>query len=293
MESRSLIYFIAVAEAKNLGRAAARLHITQPALSRQIQSLEEELDVSLFIRTVAGMELTSSGIALLQHARNIRSELELAKKNAQRAQKKEQQKLDVGVYGSAIFAILPRLFSLFSQFFPDIELALHSVPKQYQIESLRRGEIQIMFDRLLPEEPGLIQEVVYLETVYLALPQNHRLAQCESVKRHELKDEVFIWGTDGKSVARLAKMLGFNPNIGGSGDSYVTAVAMVGSGFGVVLAPQSCLSMQIPNIVYRPLADAPELTISLQCMYRENDRTPQLQSLLEVIRTFRVSQISG
>ena len=79
METRSLLYFIAVAEEKNIGRAAARLHITQPALTRQIQSLEDELDLPLFTRTVAGMDLTPSGVALLQHARNIRSELELAK----------------------------------------------------------------------------------------------------------------------------------------------------------------------------------------------------------------------
>ena len=289
METRSLLYFIAVAEEKNIGRAAARLHITQPALTRQIQSLEDELDLPLFTRTVAGMDLTPSGVALLQHARNIRSELELAKQDALRARSEEPPRLDIGVYGSATLTIIPKLLNLFSESFPEIELALHNAPKAQQIESLRYGKIQILFDRLLPEEPGLIQEVVCQEPLYLALPQNHRLAQRESIEQHELQGEIFMCSNDRKFDAKLTQMLGFEPKIGRRVDELLTALALVSSGFGVIFAPASSLSLQIPNVVYRPLADAPGMSLSLQCMYRENDPSPQLQLILDIIRAFRAN----
>ncbi len=289
METRSLLYFIAVAEEKNIGRAAARLHITQPALTRQIQSLEDELDLPLFTRTVAGMELTPSGVALLQHARNIRSELELAKQEALQARSEEPQRFDIGVYGSAVLTIIPRLLNLFSESFPEIELALHNAPKEQQIESLRCGRIQILFDRLLSEEPGLILEEVCQEPLYLALPQNHRLAQRKSIERHELDGEIFILGNDRRSDAKLAQMLGFEPKTSKRVDELLTALTLVSSGSGITFAPPSSLSLRIPNVVYLPLAGTPEMSFSLQCMYRENNCSPLLQSLLEIVRAFRAN----
>ena len=102
MDLRHLKYFIAVAEEQNIGRAAARLNISQPPLTRQIQQLEEELGVRLFNRTPRGMELTQTGEVLLHEARNIRSLVEQATERTQRAGQGKLGRLDVAIFGSAI-----------------------------------------------------------------------------------------------------------------------------------------------------------------------------------------------
>lgn len=129
MELRHLRYFIAVAEERNIGRAAARLHISQPPLTRQIQQLEEQLGVQLFNRTPRGMELTPAGELLLDEAKNINAVIEQATERTQRAGQGKFGRLDVAIFGSAILDTIPRLLADFRGAYPDVKVVLHSMHK--------------------------------------------------------------------------------------------------------------------------------------------------------------------
>ena len=151
MDLRQLNYFIAVAETRHLGRAAERLHLSQPPLTRQIQQLEAELGVQLFRRTPRGMELTQAGEELLRDAQNIRTLVAQAAERAQRAGLGQAGRLDVGVYGSAMFGLVPQVLSAFRARHPDVELVLHYAQTPAQLPALRQGRVHLVFERMLPE----------------------------------------------------------------------------------------------------------------------------------------------
>lgn len=294
LETRSLLYFIAVAEEKNIGRASTRLHITQPALSRQIQALEEELNVSLFIRTSSGMEITPSGTALLHHARTIRAELESAKKNALQANNDQRVQMDIGVYGSAIFSVVPQILKLFFQAHQDVEFRLHNARKDQLIEFLRQGKILIAFDRYLPLEPDLAYEVVYSEDLFVALHKDHPLANRAVIAMSDLTDEPRVGANFDESMAsELSRFFGTKPKIVHRADDVLTTLSLVSCELGITFAPPSVQSLQIPNVVFRPYTGGPRIPFDVQCMYRKNDQSPLLRAMLETVRAFRAVQAAG
>jgi DNA-binding transcriptional LysR family regulator len=138
MDLRQLSYFVAVAETRHLGRAAERLHLSQPPLTQQIQQLEAELGVQLFRRTPRGMELTQAGEELLRDALNIRSLVVQGAERAQRAGRGQAGRLDVGVYGSSIFGLVPQVLSAFHVAHPDVDLVLHHAQTPEQLPALRQ-----------------------------------------------------------------------------------------------------------------------------------------------------------
>lgn len=277
-----------------MGRASARLHITQPALTRQIHALEEELGVALFIRTSAGMEITPAGTALLQHARTIRAELENAKKNALLAENEQRVPMDIGVYGSAIFSVIPQLLSLFSQTHPNVEFRLHNARKDQLMELLRQGKILLAFDRYLPQVPDLAYEVVYSEHLYVALHKDHRLASHEVIDLSGLAGEPRVGANFDETMASgLAQACGTSPRIVHRADDMLTNLALVSCGFGISFAPPSVQSLQIPNVVYRPYTGGLRVPFDVQCMYRKHDQSLLLHDMLETVRVFRAVQIAG
>ena len=292
LDTRSLLYFIAVAEQKGISQAATRLHITQPALTRQIHSLEEEIGVPLFTRNASGMVITPAGTALLAHARKIRAELARAKTSALHAGDEQSKQLDIGVYGSAIFDVVPRILSLFSEAHPNVELRLHHTRKDQQIELLRQGKTLIAFDRHIPQAPDLGCELVHREYLqYVALHKDHPLAKRECIDLSELADEARIGATSEDVLAsKLAQAYGSIPRFTHRADDLLSALALVASGLGISFAPPSLLAMQIPNVVFRPYSGGPEVPFNVQCMYRKDEHSPLLHAMLETIRTFRSAQ---
>lgn len=294
LETRSLLYFIAVAEEQNIGRAAARLHITQPALTRQIQSLEEEVGVPLFIRTANGVEITPAGTALLQHARTIRAEIAQAKTHALQADSDQYQKLDIGVYGSAVFSVVPDILSGFSKKYPNVEFRLHNSRKDQQIEFLRQGKTLIAFDRFLPQEPDLACELVYREHFYVALHKDHPLAKRESIDIRDLENESRIGANFDIALAtNISRVFGSRPIVKHRADDMLTTLSLVSAGLGIAFAPPSIHALQIPNVVYRPCAGCASFPFDVQCMYRKNDQSPLLHAMLESVREYRAAHSPG
>lgn len=292
MEFRQLKYFIAVAEEGNISRAAARLHISQPPLTRQIHLLEEQLGTQLFRRTHWGVELTAAGSLYLEHARQITAHMTQAGELARRAGEGRIGRLDVGVFGSAMLGFVPQILNSFSAAHPDVELVLHSAPKGQQIEALQRGRILMAFDRYLPGSDTLHVETVCAEPVLVALNSRHPLSRHEAVSVDLLRDEALI-GEHNWSVFAATRELfahhGIEPRIGQRAPDMITAAVMVAGGFGTALVPASVRNLQLPNVVYRPLTGAVPAEILLHCAWRRDDDNPLLRALLATVRAFRRS----
>jgi DNA-binding transcriptional LysR family regulator len=265
-----------------------RCHITQPALTRQIRSLEDETGVPLFTRTIAGMEITPAGVALLRHARTIQAELEQARIATRQVERKERQPFDVGVFGSAMFNVIPRLLAEFSAKNPHAELRLYSLCKDQQIALLRQGKIQVSFDRFLPREADMEYELVHRERLWVALHKDHPLAAKETVDIGDLAGERCVGASRDMEMEVHLKQVFASPmpNAVHRADSVLTTLVLVSGGLCVGFAPPSLCSINMPNVVLRPCSGV-NIPFDLMCMYRRDDRSDLLAKMLETVRAFR------
>lgn len=293
MELRHLRYFIAVAEERHIGRAATRLHISQPPLTRQIQQLEEELDVQLFIRTPRGMDLTPAGELLLEEARNIRSVVEQAAERTQRAGQGKLGRLDIGIFGSAILDTIPAMLLKFRSAFPEVKVVLHNMNKDAQIAALRQRRIDIGFNRFIEPSEDIANEIVLTERLLIAINENHPLAKEQALPFQVLEDNPLILFPTGPRPSFIDKVMnmchqkGLTPQIAQEVGNTLTGVALVASNFGVCLVPESATKLALPGVVYRPVIDPPEDSgADLNCIYRIDDQSPLLKSFLDTVRTF-------
>jgi len=294
VDLRQLRYFVAVAEEANIGRAAARLHISQPPLTRQIQQLEADLGVTLFNRTPRGMELTTAGVLFLDEARNIRALVEQATERTQRAGQGKLGRLDVAIFGSAILDVIPKVLLAFRTRYPDVKVVLHTMTKAEQIEALRQKRIDAGFNRMLAPQEDLETKLVTTERLLLAVPAGHALAQREAIPFREIAHHPIVLFPTGGRPSFIDKVIsccgkaGFAPEISQEVGDAVTGVALVASGFGVCLVPRSATTLRFPGVVYRELTDVPEgFFIDLSCIYRSGDNSPILAGLLKIIDEFR------
>ncbi|WP_151637667.1 LysR family transcriptional regulator [Noviherbaspirillum aerium] len=291
MNDRQLNYFIITAEERNLGRAAERLPLSISALSRQIQSLEEELGVSLFIRTLSGLELTKAGETLLEHARALRTHFDLTRHAVQRASQVKLEKIDVGCAGSSMLTYVPQLLKAFTGDYPEVEVQLHSAPFTQQLEYLHQGRTLICFDRFSQAPPEFAIELALRDSIVLAVPESHPFAAMQAVDFEDIRDEPMIGRQNENNHPRefreLLKHYGFEPRVVQRAPDMASAVAMVGCGFGLALVPASLRIMQVPNVVYRPLKAITPLPCDLYCIFRKDESSPVLQAMLETVRKLR------
>src|SRR5438552_4762261 len=189
---RQLRYFIAVAERLHFGRAAAALHISQPPLSRAIQSLEERLGVTLFARTRRRVELTAEGARSLDEARRLAAQLETAVTELQGMAAGERGRLRIGFVSLADYGVLPGLLKAFKTARPGVTLALREMLSPEQAAALAAGELDFGF--LLPPVSGELEHiVVQRERFVAALPARHRLSRGRGkLELSELAGEPFV-----------------------------------------------------------------------------------------------------
>ena len=293
---RQLRYFIAVAEEGNVHRAATRLHVSQPPLTRQIKALEDSLGVQLFRRTHWGVELTQAGQALLNEARAINAHIDHGLDRTRRVGRGESGRLDVGVFGSGALSLVPQVLRRYSTLYPDVQIVLLNVMQSAQVEALRQRRLLITFDRYLPEDEDLIVEIVVRERQLVALQQDNPLAKRSVVPMHALARERFIVGRDARHAHRVAALCqanGFDPRIGQEAGDMVTGLALVANGYGVQIVPESIRAVSMPGIVYRPIKAKGDSSIDLQCAYRRDETSLLLAGLLGVVREFSRSWANG
>jgi len=293
MDIRHLKSFIVVAEELNIGRAALRLHISQPPLTRQIQQLEQELEVQLFIRTPRGVELTQAGDMFLAEARNIRYLMEQAIERTVRAGQGKLGRLDIGIFGTGILKVIPQLLHLFRDTHPDVRVVLHTMTKGEQIEALRQKRITIGFHRMPLAHPDIENLLIIHEPLYLAVYEDHPLSQQESISFMDLKSHPLILFPNGDrpnfadKIIELCRSIGFMPEISQIVGDVVTGVALVAGGLGMTIVPKSATTLKLPGVVYRPFADKFPTHVDLSCIHRKDDDSAILKAFLAVIQTFK------
>ncbi|MCK9216238.1 MAG: LysR family transcriptional regulator [Rhodoferax sp.] len=293
MDLRHLKSFVVLAEELNFSRAAVRLHISQPPLTRQIQLMESELGAPLFERLPKGLALTAAGRTLLDDARRMLGLMDAAKDRAAQAGRGELGRLDVGIFGSAIFHHIPRLLLQFRSLYPNVQINLHEQTKAEQIQALRERRLTIGFNRHVRPAPDLVVETVYQEPLLVALHGAHPLAQQAAISVRELSQQPLILYPNNTREGFADHVLsmfyheGLQAQVELEVKDVVTAVALVSSGFGLCVTPEAASSLQLPGVVYRPLKAEPAPTVELVCLYRRDDVSPVLTAFLETVRQFQ------
>jgi DNA-binding transcriptional LysR family regulator len=290
MDLRELEYFVAVAEERHFGRAAERLHVSQPPVSQSIRRLEAELGVTLLHRTTRSVELAPAGAVLLTRAREILASVDRAADDARRAARGEVGRLAVGFTGSATYALLPRLAAALGRELPGVALALRGeLLTPAQVTELVNGTLDLGVLRPPVRERDLIVEVVRREQLIAVLPDSHPLAGAETIPLEQLANDPFVaYPSHFRSVLHDAveqtcESHGFLPRVALEVSETATLVSFVAAGIGVSLVPESVQHMTVHGAVYRPLAGKGS-TVELALAWREDNDAPALQRALEVVR---------
>jgi DNA-binding transcriptional LysR family regulator len=287
IDIRQLRYFQAVAEELHFGRAAARLAIAQPALSRQIQQMEEELGTPLLRRTQRRVELLPAGALLLERARTIQQELARAIADTRRTGSGELGRLSVGFIHSSTYGLLPSIVGRFRQLYPGIELDLHEMPITAQHAALLRGTIDIGLLRVQAGPSELEVAPVMPDPFVLAVPARHALADRTRTRLKAVAGEPFVMFSKAEAplfharVQAMCEQAGFTPNVVQHATQIHTVVGLVGAGLGVAVVPASGRNLHPRNVRFVEISDRAE-PVHIALAWRRGHETPASQSFRKV-----------
>lgn len=296
-ELRQLRHFVTVAEELHFGRAAARLHMTQPPLSQSIAGLEELLGAPLFLRNRRQVTLTPCGSALLPEARRILEEAGRLPELVRRVASGEAGRLALSFVTTAGLSVLPAILRSYSASYPAVRLALQEATSDLQFEELRQGRIDAGFVIApLPDkfDALLHYQRIVEEPLVLCAPSGLDVLQGRGPVR--LRDlpalPLLIFPravAPGLHDAILAcfRAAGITPAIGQEAIQMQTIVSLVSGGMGLALVPQSVSNLMRPGVEYRALVDATPLVETGLAWRRDND-SPVLQGFLDTIRKNRL-----
>lgn len=290
MELRHLRYFVAVADEMNFRRAAQRLHVSQPPLSRQIHDLEDELGVKLFDRSKQKLALTPAGEALAKEAKQILSHAQHAAQLTKAASRGETGQLNVAILPPIGGLFLPPAIRAFRSRFPVVDLNILELSPQAQVTALLDRQIDLGFVPLpvIKRIPDLEFEPVRDVEMMVVLPPGHRLARQRRLTLQKLAHEPFVL-LNRPSATLLhdwiliqCRKAGFEAQIIKQANSPLSVLELVSSGFGVSLLPD--LFQRYPSdVVFRQLpAATPKFQLSL--VWRRDNASPFLKAFLEILR---------
>ncbi|MDZ7910139.1 MAG: LysR substrate-binding domain-containing protein [Gemmobacter sp.] len=291
MEFRRLKYFLAVAEELHFGRAATRLDMAQPPLSRQIAALEADLGVLLFDRSRSQIRLTQAGQVLQDHARQVLSRLEAAYRETRLVGTGSGGRLRIAFVGSASHGLLPTLIKSYRSYYPDVELVLSAMNNAELSHALIAREIDLAVARPELKDEEFRRELLCRETLILALPDNSRLASLPEIRFADLADQVFVLYPRrprpgyADVVLDICAREGFSPAKLELTQDFQSAISLVSVGVGLSVVPESVSSTQRPGVVYRPYAGHNPGT-ALTVHARLDNRAPQVMNFLDITRKF-------
>lgn len=287
MELRHLRYFLVVAEELSFTAAAARLRISQPPLSQQIQDLETELKTPLFLRTSRKVELTSAGIAFLDHVRSILGQVGQAVEQTRAIGSGKSGKLDIGATGSVLLGPLASIIAAYRRQHPEVLVRLHEMAPLAQFDSLHARKTDISFIRSPTEDPELVTEVAWREQVWVALPTGHPLSRRDRLRLADLRndDHVFLRLEDSPFAQYLRDCCveaGFIPRISQQVVEAYSLTSLVAGGLGVALVPESVRHLSRRGVIYRPLCE-PAPAADVKMVFRP-DGNPVVARFVELAR---------
>jgi DNA-binding transcriptional LysR family regulator len=297
MDLRQLRYFVAVAEERHFGRAAQRLHMSQPPLSMQIKALERELGIGLLERTSRRVALTDAGRAFLERAKIILGAVEEAREVARGAEQGLQGRLEVGFISSASLSLLPPSIRLFRERFGGVELELKELTSAQQIDALYEGGIRVGLVRLPLRAPGIRFEPVLEERLVVALPSGHALEDLDRVSLETIVDLPLIFFTRQlipgfhAQIVELFQRVGAFPKVAQHAVHLQTIVGLVASGVGIAILPSSAQRASREGVVYRAL-DVPDATSWMGLAWFEGDESKLVRNVIGTVREAAGGKVS-
>lgn len=262
IELRHLRYFVAVAEELHFGRAAARLNISQPPLSQQIQLLEQQVGARLLARTNRSVALTAAGKQFLADSRHILGLVNDAAARAERLHQGEAGELRIGFTSSAPFIrAVSDTLSLFRQNYPDLHLQTREMNTREQLAPLSEGALDLGLLRNTPLPETLHHEVIVHEPLMALIPRKHVLAQKTVVTLAELAKEPFVFFDPHVGTGLYDDILGLmrryhlTPEITQEVGEAMTIIGLVAAGLGVSILPASFKKVQLSEMCWLPIAE--------------------------------------
>ncbi|RZF31709.1 LysR family transcriptional regulator [Paraburkholderia sp. UYCP14C] len=286
IDVKPLRYFVTLADTRHFGRAAARLNLSQPPLSRQLAALEASLGVTLIERSPRSVTLTAAGERFYADAKAILASLEQAVSNARAAAHGEAGKLEIGFTMCSAYSVVPGYARVFGAAYPEVELKLREVVSNDLAAQLLAGHIDaaIMFPTV--PDKSLATRTVLTEPLCVALSRSHPRARARRLKIAQLAGEPFVLALEEVAPGLRATIVehcrsgGFEPDIRFEVQLQQTVLSLVDEGVGVALVPSSMRKAQLAGVVFRPLADAP--LIEQVLAWSPANRNPCLARFLEL-----------
>jgi DNA-binding transcriptional LysR family regulator len=286
MELRQLRYFATVARELNFTRAAAKLHVAQPALSRQVKQLENELGVALLVRNNRNVSLTARGQTFLAEAESI---LEQSERAMQRARGAQPESLNVGYVWGLFHSTVPLALQKFRKLEPAVAVNLFDMSAAEQGRALAAGRLDAGFIGLAfeAEAARLEKQRVGSTQFIIALPEHHPLGKSRKLKLDALQNEVFLLISDehfpgaSQVMLRACAEAGFKPRTLQVAERGHTILSLVAAGCGVALLPEPLSALPHQDVIFRSPGNA--ITADLFLAFRNNFDGSVKQSLLRAL----------
>ena len=291
IELRHLRYFIAVAEELHFGRAAQRLHLSQPPLSQQIRQLEAIVGHALFARTSRAVKLTATGEVFLDRARRTLRSVEQDLEEARSVGRGEVGFLKVGFISSSMLTRIPAVLGKYRRAYPKVQLQLHEFYTSGVVQGLREGGLDVGIVRDGGAAEGLKVEVLSSEPFMAVLPRNHPLARRKTISAADLRDEPFVFfpAVAGALAYRkpvsLCEEHGFLPKVVQEAPQWLTLLRLVGAGLGVSIAPACVKKIASTDVVCRGLRGA-RVTSDIELAHRAEDERAVVSAFTAIARSF-------
>jgi DNA-binding transcriptional LysR family regulator len=293
MELRHLRYFVAVGEEQHYGRGAQRLHVAQPALSRQIQDLEEEVGFKLFDRLSRGVKLSTAGKVFLEEARRILQQVDDATKRAKRVASGQSGILRAGFIESMSWhGIVPDSFRKFRERQPDAELQIKPLSSLEQIAAVQSGQLDAGFVFTIANiDRELAKLEIALVNLMLAVPKRHPLAKSKSLRLRGLSSASFIWFPRRESPFFYDQLMHAcfrggmkSPQIVQEGVNEATILSLVSCGLGVAFVSSATRWRCPESVVLLSVRDL-KLPLPFALIWRKDNGSPLLARFLQDVRS--------
>lgn len=292
--NRAAIYelecFVAVAEELNFSRAAKRLHISQPPLSRQIQSLEQKLGARLLIRNTRTVALTPAGILYLEDARQILTRIDGAAAAVQRAAGGEISRLRLAFVGALLDESLVKVLQSFRKRRPQCQVHLVDLSPAEQLEALQNGQLDGAFIGAPPGKPGRnVSTIIWKkEPLLVALWEHHKLAASKSVSFSALKNESWVMVSRTAAPAfrkqfdQLCAQAGIRPQVVQESGRVAAVLTLVAAEQGISLLPESISRLVHPGVVFKRIKGA-DFAFEHAFAFRTGETSPVMTDFLQLL----------
>lgn len=288
IELRHLTYFLAVAEELHFRKAAEKLFIAQPGLSRQIKQMEEILQAKLFVRNKKKVTLTPAGHYLKGQVETILKQLKETKRQLQLIGEGDTGELRIGFLGSAMQNVIPSLLVSLKERFPKIKTSLEERPNAFQVEAVLQDELDMGFVRLARVPAGLHMQTVFRDTISLVLPENYPLLTREFEGMHQFQDDDFILFSQEYSpfyyetIMSICSDAGFIPRVSHKSVHAHTIFKLVENNLGIAIVPsalQRGFQMRVKFIELNKLKQRALLSV----IWKKDNANPVLKNCMDLL----------